>query len=87
MTTGSAQNEADWSDKGFDAAYHKAIASAEPEARTAALRDLQQIEHDGSGYLLWGMADGIDLAAPKVHGLPKLPGYGRVQLENVWLAT
>ena len=33
------------------------------------------------------MADGIDLAAPKVHGLPKLPGYGRVQLENVWLAT
>ncbi|MEV5122635.1 ABC transporter substrate-binding protein [Streptomyces decoyicus] len=87
MTTGSAQNEADWSDKDFDAAYRKAIASADPSARTAALRDLQQIEHDGSGYLLWGMADGIDLAAPKVQGLPKLPGYGRVQLENVWLAT
>ncbi|BDH12143.1 ABC transporter substrate-binding protein [Streptomyces hygroscopicus] len=87
MTTGSGENEADWSDKDFDAAYHKAIASARPTARTAALRELQQIEHDASGYLLWGMADGIDLAAPKVHGLPKLPGYGRVQLENVWLAT
>ncbi|WP_030989035.1 ABC transporter substrate-binding protein [Streptomyces sp. NRRL S-1813] len=87
MTTGSGENEADWSDKDFDAAYHKAIAAARPAARTAALRALQQIEHDASGYLLWGMADGIDLAAPKVHGLPKLPGYGRVQLENVWLAT
>ncbi|MFJ5797919.1 ABC transporter substrate-binding protein [Streptomyces decoyicus] len=87
MTTGSGENEADWSDKDFDAAYHKAIAAADPTARTAALRELQQIEHDASGYLLWGMADGIDLAAPKVHGLPKLPGYGRVQLENVWLAT
>ncbi|MFE5737598.1 ABC transporter substrate-binding protein [Streptomyces celluloflavus] len=86
MTTGAGQNEAGWSDKDFDAAYHKAIATGSPEARTAALRDLQQIEHDRSGYLLWGMADGIDLAAPKVHRLPELPGYGRVQLENVWLS-
>ncbi|MFG2826839.1 ABC transporter substrate-binding protein [Streptomyces sp. NPDC048434] len=86
MTSGAGQNEADWSDKDFDAAYHKAIATPAPKARAAALRDLQQIEYDSSGYLLWGMADGIDLAAPTVHGLPELPGYGRVQLENVWLA-
>lgn len=86
LTTGAGQNEADWSDKAFDAAYRKVMATADRTARTAALRDLQRIEHERSGYLLWGMADGIDLAAPKVHGLPKLPGYGRVQLENVWLA-
>ncbi|MFH8746807.1 ABC transporter substrate-binding protein [Streptomyces rimosus] len=86
LTTGAGQNEADWSDKEFDAAYRKVLATADRTARAAALRDLQRIEHDRSGYLLWGMADGIDLAAPKVRGLPKLPGYGRVQLENVWLA-
>ncbi|MFH8346356.1 ABC transporter substrate-binding protein [Streptomyces sp. NPDC018045] len=86
LTTGAGQNEADWSDQAFDAAYRKVMATADRTARTAALRDLQRIEHDRSGYLLWGMADGIDLAAPKVRGLPKLPGYGRVQLENVWLA-
>ncbi|MFH9419209.1 ABC transporter substrate-binding protein [Streptomyces sp. NPDC017529] len=86
LTTGAGQNEADWSDRAFDAAYRKVMATADRTARTAALRDLQRIEHERSGYLLWGMADGIDLAAPKVHGLPKLPGYGRVQLENVWLA-
>ncbi|MFD7667654.1 ABC transporter substrate-binding protein [Streptomyces sp. NPDC059788] len=86
LTTGAGQNEAGWSDKAFDAAYRKVMGTADRTARTAALHGLQRIEHDRSGYLLWGMADGIDLAAPKVHGLPRLPGYGRVQLENVWLA-
>ncbi|MFE4212805.1 ABC transporter substrate-binding protein [Streptomyces sp. NPDC056844] len=86
MVGEAGQNEAGWEDAGFDAAYRKAISSADPEKRTAALEDLQQIEHDRSGYLLWGMADGIDLAASKVRNLPKLPGYGRVQLEGVWLS-
>ncbi|MFI0259577.1 ABC transporter substrate-binding protein [Streptomyces sp. NPDC017056] len=86
LTTGAGQNEAGWSDQAFDAAYRKVMATADRAARATALRELQRIEHERSGYLLWGMADGIDLAAPKVHGLPKLPGYGRVQLEHVWLA-
>ncbi|MGI5200448.1 ABC transporter substrate-binding protein [Spirillospora sp. CA-108201] len=86
MVTGAGQNEAGWSDKSFDAAYRKVLATADPAARTTALHDVQQIQHDRSGYLLWGMADGIDLAHSKVNDLPRLPGYGRVQLEDVWLA-
>ncbi|MBF6049504.1 ABC transporter substrate-binding protein [Streptomyces sp. NRRL B-1677] len=86
MVTDAARNEAGWSDKDFDAAYRKAIGTADKSARAKALHELQQIEHERSGYLLWGMADGIDLAAPTVHGLPRLPGYGRVQLESVWLS-
>ncbi|MFY4720880.1 ABC transporter substrate-binding protein [Streptomyces sp. LaBMicrA B280] len=85
MVSEAGQNEAGWDDPGFDAAYRKAIGSGDPKKRAAALKELQQIEHDRSGYLLWGMADGIDLAAAKVRNLPKLPGYGRVQLEGVWL--
>ncbi|WP_026248635.1 ABC transporter substrate-binding protein [Streptomyces sp. LaPpAH-108] len=85
MVSEAGQNEADWDDAGFDAAYRKVIGSSDPKKRAAALKELQQIEHDRSGYLLWGMADGIDLAASKVRNLPKLPGYGRVQLEGVWL--
>ncbi|MFD0020229.1 ABC transporter substrate-binding protein [Streptomyces sp. NPDC058382] len=86
MVSEAGQNEAGWNDPGFDAAYRKAISSSDPKKRVAALKDLQQIEHDRSGYLLWGMADGIDLAASKVQNLPRLPGYGRVQLEGVWLS-
>ncbi|MGP3989805.1 ABC transporter substrate-binding protein [Streptomyces sp. 3N207] len=85
LTSGAGQNETDWHDEDFDAAYRKVIKTADQKARTAALREVQKIEYERSGYLLWGMADGIDLAASKVQGLPELPGYGRVQLENVWL--
>ncbi|QIJ65256.1 ABC transporter substrate-binding protein [Streptomyces sp. JB150] len=86
MVSDSGQNEAGWQDEEFDTAYEKAMATADATARARQLRELQQIQHERSGYLLWGMADGIDLAAPAVQGLPKLPGYGRVQLERAWLA-
>ncbi|MEV5082635.1 ABC transporter substrate-binding protein [Streptomyces sp. NPDC056159] len=86
MVSEAGQNEAGWADKEFDAAYRKVISTNDPKQRAAALRQLQQIEYDRSGYLLWGMADGIDLAASKVQNLPELAGYGRVQLEGVWLS-
>ncbi|MFI9202035.1 ABC transporter substrate-binding protein [Streptomyces sp. NPDC053048] len=86
LVSGAPRNEAGFADKDFDAAYRKAIGTKDAAARKAELRTLQKIEHERSGYLLWGMADGIDLAAAKVRDLPRLPGYGRVQLEHVWLA-
>ncbi|MFI6019064.1 ABC transporter substrate-binding protein [Streptomyces sp. NPDC051287] len=86
MTSKAGQNESGWSDAGFDAAYRKVIGTADATQRATVLKELQQIEYDRSGYLLWGMADGIDLAAAKVQNLPKLAGYGRVQLEGVWLS-
>ncbi|WP_212764744.1 ABC transporter substrate-binding protein [Streptomyces sp. I05A-00742] len=86
MVTGAGQNEAGWSEKTFDDTYRKLLGTADKKARATSLRELQRIEHEKSGYLLWGVADGIDLAGAKVRNLPRLPGYGRVQLENVWLA-
>ncbi|MEX2981690.1 ABC transporter substrate-binding protein [Streptomyces sp. C36] len=86
MVTGAGQNEAGWSEPRFDDTYRKVVGTADRTARATALRELQRIEHEKSGYLLWGMADGIDLAGPTVRAMPRLPGYGRVQLENVWLA-
>lgn len=86
MVSDSGQNEAGWKNAAFDAAYKKAMATKDATARAQTLRELQQIEYDESGYLLWGMADGIDLAGAAVRDLPTLPGYGRVQLERAWLA-
>ncbi|MGH3904627.1 MAG: ABC transporter substrate-binding protein [Pseudonocardiaceae bacterium] len=86
MVSDAAQNEAAWHDPAFDQAYRKAVGTSDAAERHTLLYDLQKIEYDRSGYLLWGMADGVDLAASTVHGLPTLAGYGRVQLENTWLA-
>ncbi|MFI1387857.1 ABC transporter substrate-binding protein [Streptomyces griseoaurantiacus] len=86
MVSDSGQNEAGWRSKRFDAAYEKAMATKDPAERATLLHEIQRIEHEESGHLLWGMADGIDLAAAAVRDLPTLPGYGRVQLETTWLA-
>jgi peptide/nickel transport system substrate-binding protein len=87
MLSTSGQNEAGQHDPDFDAAYQQAVGASDAQARAAAVRRLQEIEYERSGYLLWGMADGVDLAGSNVGGLPTLPGYGRVQLERAWLAA
>ncbi|MFE2527642.1 ABC transporter substrate-binding protein [Streptomyces sp. NPDC059382] len=86
MLSDAGQNESAWKNTAFDEAYRKAMATSDAAERGKLLHKLQEIEHAESGYLLWGMADGIDLAGKSVRGLPKLPGYGRVQLEKTWLA-
>jgi peptide/nickel transport system substrate-binding protein len=85
MLSDSGQNETGWKNTAFDAAYRKAMATKDATARAKALHEFQRIEYDESGYLLWGMADGVDLAGAAVRDLPTLPGYGRVQLERAWL--
>ncbi|MEU5789573.1 ABC transporter substrate-binding protein [Micromonospora purpureochromogenes] len=87
MNSEAKHNEAAWRDPEFDAAYKAAVSTTDEAARKPLLAQLQKIEYERSGYLLWGMADGVDLAAAQVRGLPKLGGYGRVQLERVWLAS
>ena len=87
LLSDSPVNEAAWHDPAFDNAYHLALSTADPERDTRLMHDLQRIEYEGSGYLLWGMAEGMDIAKSTVQGLPQLPGYGRVQLEHAWLSA
>lgn len=79
-------NETGFRDQDFDRAYTTALAAPAGPEFAAASRDLQQIQHERGGYIVWGMADGIDVAAGAVRDLPELGGYGRVQLERVWLS-
>ncbi|MFD5562513.1 ABC transporter substrate-binding protein [Kitasatospora griseola] len=86
MLSDAGQNESGWNEPSFDETYRTAMGTADAAERDKLLHRLQEIEFAGSGYLLWGMADGIDLAGAAVRDLPGLPGYGRVQLEKTWLA-
>jgi len=87
LLSDSTFNEASWHDADFDSAYRAALSTPEPGRRIQLMHDMQKIEYDRSGYLLWGMAEGMDLAKSTVQGLPQLPGYGRVQLERTWLSA
>ncbi|WP_378733984.1 ABC transporter substrate-binding protein [Nocardia brasiliensis] len=86
MSSGSNRNETDFKDAAFDAAAAKALAAQGDSEYAEACRDVQRIQHERGGYLVWGMADGIDIASARVHDLPTLGGYARVQLERAWLA-
>lgn len=79
-------NETGFGDPAFDRAYADALAAPAGEKYLEASRTIQNIQFDRGGYIVWGMADGIDLASSAVHDLPTLGGYGRVQLERVWLS-
>ncbi|WP_410870642.1 ABC transporter substrate-binding protein [Nocardia sp. A7] len=85
MTSGSNRNETAFRDAEFDAADAKALAASGDEY-SRAVRELQRIEFERGGYLVWGMADGVDIAASTVRDLPTLGGFARVQLERAWLA-
>lgn len=86
MTSGSNRNETGFHDQEFDTVTAKALAARDEAEYTQACRTVQRIEYERGGYLVWGMADGIDIAAAKVRDLPTLGGFARVQLERAWLA-
>ncbi|MHA4852678.1 ABC transporter substrate-binding protein [Rhodococcus sp. MSC1_016] len=87
MYSGTKWNESGFRDTEFDAAYLEALAAPDDDTYAKASRTLQEIEYARGGYLVWGMADGVDVASSKVQGLPQLGGYGRVQLEKTWLSS
>ncbi|MEC4612236.1 ABC transporter substrate-binding protein [Tsukamurella tyrosinosolvens] len=80
-------NETGWDEPAFEQAYTDLLAAQDDAAQRAASTKMQRAEYDNSGYLVWGVTDGVDVAAKTVHGLPTAPGFGRMQLEKVWLAS
>lgn len=86
MTSQAEYNETGQQDAEFDAAVAKALETADTDEFGAASKRVQQLEYERGGYIVWGVADGIDIATTKVQDLPTLGGYGRMQLESVWVA-
>ncbi|MEV0299332.1 ABC transporter substrate-binding protein [Nocardia sp. NPDC050710] len=87
MSAASNRNETAFKDPGFDAATAKALAALNDSEYAQATHEVQRIQYDRGGYLVWGMADGIDIASSRVNDLPTLGGFARVQLERAWLSS
>lgn len=80
-------NETGWADPTFERSYAQLLASRDAGEQKSASATMQHAEYDDGGYLVWGVTDGVDVAAKKVHNLPTAPGFGRMQLEKVWLES
>ncbi|PKV98028.1 ABC transporter substrate-binding protein [Nocardia fluminea] len=85
LRSDTTANETAFRDAEFDAAYKKTLATPNGPAQQESLKAVQRIQYDRGGYVVWGTADGIDIASSKVRDAPTASGYGRVQLERTWM--
>jgi peptide/nickel transport system substrate-binding protein len=87
MTSRATQNETGWKDKRIDSLYERAVGDAGKERRAESVRELQRLQYEHGGYVVWGMADGVDVARASVRGLPTTGGYGRMFIETSGFAA
>lgn len=85
MASWSTTNESNWHNDDFDRAYRQLLAATDEAGQRAAAAELQRIQYADSGYLLWGTADGVEVATSQVHDLPSGPGFSWALLERAWL--
>jgi peptide/nickel transport system substrate-binding protein len=68
----SPYNETHWPDSGdskFLSLYKQALATVDKKKRTAILHDMQKLEYDNGGYIVWGFSTLLDGYSSKVKGL------------------
>jgi peptide/nickel transport system substrate-binding protein len=87
MISTSTQNETAWHHPKVDALYRQALGGPNQAQRAEAIQELQRLQYDEGGYVVWGMADGVDIAQSNVRGLPQTGGFARMFLEKSWVAT
>lgn len=88
LLTGSTTNATRWTRPEFDALYARAVSSADESARRQAYGDMQRMLHAEGGFLIWGFADFLVAAAPRVNGvLADAPAntLDWARFDKVWL--
>lgn len=88
LMSDAAWNETHWRDKGYDALIRQA-QGATSEAEAAELwHQVQQIQYDDGGYLVWANLDLVDAAANNVRGIVPSSYYylGGFTYRDFWFA-
>jgi peptide/nickel transport system substrate-binding protein len=76
----SAFNETHWNHPGFNKLYEQALAAVDEEKRCELIGEMQQIEYDEGGHILWGFKNLIDAHSKSVAGLK--PDRGTLNLNK-----
>jgi len=71
----SPTNETAWQRPAWDRTFEEALSTADPQLRGGLLEQLQRQLRDEGGYVVWGVADGLDLTTDRVHDLPTGAGF------------
>jgi peptide/nickel transport system substrate-binding protein len=69
---GAVYNETHFEDDEFNSLFEKAIAEVDDDARTETIQQMQEIQHERGGYIIWGFPNYIDAHTKKVAGFKPL---------------
>jgi peptide/nickel transport system substrate-binding protein len=89
VAVGAPYNESHWDDPAFEQLLQEAIGAPDEEVSRERWLEVQQIQHDEGGYVIWGNADNLDALAPNVMGMTPGQAYGLgapTGLIDAWLA-
>jgi peptide/nickel transport system substrate-binding protein len=70
----SPYNETHWNDAKFNALYKQALKTTSEGTRCAIVHEMQKIEYDTGGYIVWGFYNLVDAYSPKVTGFAPSKG-------------
>ena len=65
----SAFNETHWNNARFNSLYEQALGAVDEAARCELIREMQQLEYDEGGHILWGFKNLVDAHGANVVGL------------------
>ena len=80
-------NETHWRDPAFDALIQSAIGAATRRTATELWTQVQQIQYDEGGYIVWANQNIVDAAATYVQGIVPSAFFnlGGWNYRDVWL--
>jgi peptide/nickel transport system substrate-binding protein len=70
----SPYNETHWGDAKFISLYKQALKTTDQAKRCAIVHEMQKMEYDNGGYLVWGFYNLVDAYSSKVVGLQPSKG-------------
>jgi peptide/nickel transport system substrate-binding protein len=76
----SAFNETHWNNDRFNSLYEEALGTVDEAARCELIREMQQLEYDEGGHILWGFKNLVDGHSAEVVGLK--PDRGTLNLNK-----
>lgn len=85
---GAGFNETHWSDPQYSALWFKILKTQDESQRKEIAREMQMIDFDRGGYIIWGYVNTIDAASSRVHGFVPHPSghaFGRQTFYRFWV--
>ncbi|MCZ7590473.1 MAG: ABC transporter substrate-binding protein [Gaiella sp.] len=85
----SVVNTTHFNDPGFNKLFNQAAKTLDAKKRAQIVHEMQRIQYQRGGYIIWSFQNGVDAYSKKVGGIQPIDktawGLGRCQLHKLYL--